>query len=60
MFCCTYLETEEEEIRDAVLVADGDNEIGQVTLFCFQSFLSQLHLYDKHASIHFKKFNWLM
>lgn len=26
------LEAEEEEIRDAVLVTDGDNEIGQVML----------------------------
>lgn len=35
MLCCTFLETEEVEIRDAVLVADGDNEIGQVTLILF-------------------------
>lgn len=26
------METEEEEVRDAVLVTDGDNEIGQVGL----------------------------
>lgn len=59
--CLLYLSgTEEEEIRDAVLVADGDNEIGQVLFFWFLSFLSQLHLYDKHESFHLKKFNWLM
>lgn len=26
----TFLDTEEDEVRDAVLVTDGDNEIGQV------------------------------
>ncbi|KAK6128069.1 hypothetical protein DH2020_038197 [Rehmannia glutinosa] len=27
-----YLETEEEEVRDAVLITDGDNEIGQMII----------------------------
>lgn len=44
MFSCTYLETEEEEFRDSVLVTDGDIEIGQVMLPVLQNFLSRLHL----------------
>lgn len=30
IYTCLMLKIEEEEVRDAVLVTDGDNEIGQV------------------------------
>lgn len=40
---CFALEIKEEEVRDAVLVTDGDSEIGQVTIFVLQKFLSRLH-----------------
>lgn len=39
------------EIRDAVLVADGDNEIGQVIVISHSVFYELFRL---------KKFNWLM
>lgn len=57
IFDFAYLKIEEDEVRDAVLVTDGDNEIGQVMLFKVLNFLSCWNLSTKVACARSNKFN---